>query len=196
MTLLRTTITGGILFLLPVVLVIVIFNKARVILMKISAPLTDRLPNIIFGLDGSNLIAIVLIFIICFVSGLLFRAPFVRRGVNKLEDQFLSYLPGYTMIKSITSDVVGGANDQGLTTVLVRDDETWQMGFLVEESGDLCTVFFPEAPKHDSGELKVVPMSWVTKVNVNTREATRAIQRYGKGTLSWLEQSKQMRKPA
>jgi uncharacterized membrane protein len=190
LNLLRTTITGGILFLLPVVLIIVILNKARLILVKISAPITDRLPDIILGLDGSKLITIVLLILICFVSGLLFRSPTVRRWINKLEDEYLSYLPGYTMMKSITSDVIGDKNDHGLVTVLVLEEETWQVGFLIEENKDHCTVFFPEAPRHESGELKIVPLSWVTKVNVKTRETTKSLQRYGKGTLSWLEHNK------
>jgi len=190
MKFLRATLTGGILFLLPVVLIIVILNKARLILAAISKPITDRLPDIILGLDGGKLVTIVLLVLICFVSGMLFRAPSVRRWINKLEDEFLSFLPGYTLIKSITSDVIGDKNEHGLVTVLVREEETWQIGFLVEENKEFCAVFFPEAPKHDSGELKIVPASWVTKVNITTREATRSIQRYGKGTLSWIQQGK------
>lgn len=74
----RTTITGGILFLLPVVLLIMIFAKALEILHKISAPLSEKLPVIIFGLDGSNLVAIALLILICFLSDLLFRSNLVK----------------------------------------------------------------------------------------------------------------------
>jgi uncharacterized membrane protein len=194
MTLVRTTLTGGILFLLPVVLIIFIFSKALQILAKISTPITDRLPDIILGFDGGKLITVVLLILICFVSGLLVRAPSVRRWIDKIEDDFLSYLPGYTMIKSIASDIVG-KSDRELKAVLVREEETWQVGFLVEENKEFCAVFFPEAPKHDSGEIKIVPIAWVTKVNITTREAALSIQRYGKGTLSWIEQGKPAGKP-
>jgi len=57
----RATLTGGILFLLPVVLLVMLFVKAHDLLLKVSAPLAEKLPEIIFGFDGSNLVAVLLL---------------------------------------------------------------------------------------------------------------------------------------
>jgi uncharacterized membrane protein len=155
------------------------------VLQKVSDPLANRLPEIIFGFDGSKLLAILLLIIVCFFSGLLFRSRRIRKWVVSLEENLLSFLPGYALIKSITSDAVGGDDDHNMTTVLVQDGEGWNIGFLVEENGELCTVFFPEAPKHDSGEVRIVPAATVKKMDVPSNRAARSLNRYGKGALQW-----------
>jgi len=184
---LRATLTGGILFMLPMVLVIMIFNKARLILVTLSAPLAKRMPELIIGLDGSNLLAIFLLVMICFVSGLVFRSMKVRSAVRGLEDGLLSYVPGYALLKSIAADAIGTDADNKMATVLVNDGETWNVAFLVEENKEYCTVFIPEAPRHDSGEVKIVPTSWVRKTDVPTSKAARSLKTYGKGVIAWME---------
>src|SRR5205085_5904096 len=137
---LRTTLTGGILFLLPVILLIIILGKAYDILHKLAAPLNKRMPELILGLDGSNLLTIFLVILVCFLGGLLFRSATVQRGISGLEENVLVYLPGYFMLKSIAADAVGSDSAHDMTTVLVKDDETWNIGFLVEENDKHCTV--------------------------------------------------------
>ncbi len=183
---LRITISGGILFLLPVVLIVILLNKARVILLKISQPLHKFMPDLIMGLDGANLLAIILIIVTCFIGGLIFRSPLVRRGISGLEENVLSYFPGYAMLKSITTDAIGDATEHNMTTVMVRDGDTWNIAFLVEETAKYCTVFIPEAPRHDSGEIKIVPADWVKKTDVPSSKAARSLQRYGKGAAKWM----------
>lgn len=185
MIFIRATLTGGILFLIPVVLTLVILNKARVMILKLSAPLTRKMPDIILGLDGSNLLAIVMIILFCFVAGLIFRSDAVRSRIEKWEDNFLSYMPGYTMIKSIASDIAGDSHDHNMKTVLVKGEEGWNLGFLVEKDEKHCAVFLPEAPRHDSGEIKIVKSELVKIIEVPTNKAARSIQRYGRGSLEW-----------
>ena len=182
----RATLTGGILFLLPVVISIIILNKARIIMLKLSKPLAVRLPEIILGLDGSNLLAIVLLVLICFIAGLIFHSKGVRKHIEWLEEHLLSYLPGYGLLKSIATDVVGERDAANMKTVVIRDDQGWSIGFLVDQDEKNSVVFVPEAPRHDSGELRIVPSESVKIVDVPTSKAARTIQRYGKGTLSWL----------
>ncbi|MEJ1239737.1 DUF502 domain-containing protein [Chryseolinea sp. T2] len=186
---LRTTITGGILFLIPVVISIIILNRAKLIMLRLSKPLTDRLPDIILGLDGSNILAIVLLILVCFVAGLIFHSKSIRRHIDWLEENVLAYLPGYTMIKSIAADVVGHGDAANLKTVLVKGEDGWSVGFLSEQDDKNSVVFIPEAPRHDSGELKIVPNEAVKIVNVPTGKAARYIQRYGKGTLAWANEA-------
>lgn len=183
---LRTTLSGGILFLLPIVLLITILNKAHLMLVKISAPLAKMLPDFILGIDGSRLLAILLLVMGCFIGGLLIRSPRVKRGVSTLEENVLSYLPGYSLVKSIAADAIGEKIEHSMTTVLVQDGDTWNIGFLVEEGEGLCTVFFPEAPRHDSGEVKIVPAAMVRKIGVSSNKAARSLKSYGKGAIQWM----------
>jgi uncharacterized membrane protein len=183
--LLRTTLTGGIIFLLPVTLLIIVLKKAFALLAQISAPIARRIPDGFLGLDGSKLIGIFLIVLICFISGLAFRSKLIKRWIGKLEDNVLSLVPGYTLVKSITADAVGEKVDQSLHPVLVQDGDSWSIGFLVEEAEGFCTVFFPEIPRLDSGEAKIVPAAIVKRVNVPANLASRSLRNYGKGALEW-----------
>jgi uncharacterized membrane protein len=182
---LRTTITGGVLFLLPTVLLIILLNKARQILAKLSAPLTDRMPEIVLGLDGSNLAVIAILIFICFLSGLLFRSARVQLWITSLEEHLLVYVPGYSLLKSVAAESLGTDDAHNMTTVLVADGEKWNIGFLVEENTEKCTVFIPESPRHDSGEVKIVSSELVKKVNVTSARAVRTLKTYGKGALEW-----------
>lgn len=184
----RTTLSGGILFLLPLVLLMGILNKAHEIFLKISKPLIGKLPNLIGNFDLHNLIAILILVSVCFISGLLFKLKLTKRWVRRLEENVLSYLPGYALLKSIVAGAVGEEIEHGLSTVMVynQDEEAWGIGFLVEEGDGLCTVFFPEAPRHDSGEVKIVPAANVKKVKVSSYKTAKSLKSYGKGAIQWL----------
>lgn len=184
---LRDTLTGGILFLIPLVLLFVVLSKAYLILLRISAPLSERMPDLIAGLDGSRIMAVCLVVLICFVSGLVFRLSLIRKRMGGFEEKVLSYIPGYNMIKAIATDALGSNDEHSMTTVLVQEGDSWTIGFLVEEQGHLCTVFIPEAPRHYSGDIRIVPSGCVRKINVTTYQAARALQRYGKGASAWLK---------
>lgn len=182
----RATITGGILFLLPVILLIIIFTKAYNILLKITTPISEKLPELIFGLNGSFLVTVVLMILICFVSGLLFRSILVKSWVKKIEDTVLINLPGYVLIKSITASAIGEKSDTDMVPILIQEDDSWNLAFLVEEDDKLSTVFIPDAPKHDAGEVKIIPSELIIKLDVSTNVFTRSIKNYGKGALKWI----------
>jgi len=183
----RTTITGGILFLLPVILLIIVFTKAYHILHKITIPLSKKLPDIIFGFDGSFLLTIILIILICFVSGLVFRSKIAKLWVKKLEDNLLINVPGYVLIKSITSSTIGKTSDTDMVPILIKDDNSWSLAFLVEGNEKLSTVFIPDAPKHDAGEVKIIPSELIKKLDVSVNAFSRSIKNYGKGASKWVK---------
>ena len=102
-------------------------------MLKISAPIAEKLPEIIFGFDGSNLVAILLLIFICFISGLFFRSKLVRTWIRKIEDTILINLPGYALlIKSITAGAIGEQSETDMSPVLIHEDDSWSPAFLVE----------------------------------------------------------------
>jgi len=184
---LRAILTGGILFLLPIVLLTLIIGKGLTFTRKITDPLGEKLPDIIFGFDGRALLAMFFLIAVCFLSGLLFRSKKAKKLIGGLETNVLSYVPGYSMVKSIASDAVGEKSENILTTVLVKDGDSWNIGFLVEEMDGLCTVFFPEAPHHDSGEVKIVPAASVKRLNITSNVAAKSLNSFGKGAINWIK---------
>mgnify|MGYP001813300258 CR=1 FL=1 len=183
----KTTVTGGILFLLPFILIVTLLKEVFKFLFKISDPISNYLPDIIFGLDGSNIVAIFLLIFICFIGGLLFLTQPVKRFTKKIEDNILNLMPGYALIKSITADTIGEKIEHNMTPILIKDDATWNMAFLVEERDELSTVFIPDAPRYDAGEVKIIETRFIKKINVSTNVFSRSIKNYGKGAIKWLD---------
>jgi uncharacterized membrane protein len=185
----RATLTGGIMFLLPVVLLVIIIKKATEVLSRVTAPISKWLPrDIFFGLDGHNVIAVVLLIIVCFFGGLLFRWKHARKSINTLEEHVLTYVPGYALLKSVTSDALKADSEVFMKPVMVKNDDSLNIGFLVEETdAGLCTVFIPEAPRFDSGEVKIVHASKVKKLNVPNNYVTRSLRTYGRGASAWVD---------
>lgn len=182
----RSTLTGGILFLLPAVLIYILIDKGFTVLMQLSEPISKRMPELILGLDGSKIVTLLLLLLICFAAGLLFRSPKVKKSIAKLEDKVLIYIPGYILIKSITADAIGEQVNEKLTPAVIQDGDTWNLGFLVEEGRGLSTVFLPDAPKHDAGEVKIVPSHCVQKLDITANKFTKSINMYGKGVIHFM----------
>ncbi|MDM9631562.1 hypothetical protein [Robiginitalea aurantiaca] len=183
----RTTITGGILFLLPLIILYFIFEKAYSILEVISAPISAKISESILGFDGSALITILLLIFICFAAGLLFRAEKIKKVVQKLEERVLIFIPGYSLIKSITADSLGEEIENKLIPIRIEDGENWLLGFLIEEGKTHSTVFLPDAPRYDAGEIRIMPSTSVVKLDISANKYTKVIKSYGVGAINWVE---------
>jgi len=185
----RSTLIGGIFFLLPVYLIFTLLYKVHLAAQKILAPLTHFLPDNILGINAGKLVAILILVLICFLAGMLFRVSFIKRGIQYLEDRVLTHLPGYSLLKSKTSDTFGEKIDYYMSTVLVEQQHTWKLGLLIEEQEDLSTVYFPEAPKNDSGEVVTVSSLAVKKLGIPTKEALLHLKNFGKGNIQLIKES-------
>ena len=174
-------------FLLPFILIITLLKEVFIFLFKISDPISKHLPEIIFGLDGSNILAILLLISICFIGGLLFRTQPVKKFTQKLETNMLNLMPGYALIKSITAGTIGEDIEHNMSPILIKDDASWNLAFLVEEGEKLSTVFVPDAPRHEAGEVKIIETRLIKKVNVSANVFSRSIKNYGKGAIEWLD---------
>ena len=82
----RTTIVGGLFFLAPIVVLIVILAKVFDYAKKgLNAVLVHLPPASDLGAGAATLLAVVLVALICFVAGLVARSVSAQRVVNALE---------------------------------------------------------------------------------------------------------------
>ena len=103
----RTTLVGGILFLLPIIVVVVIVGKALAIADKIVAPLAAHLPvESAFGFETPKLLAIALVILFCFLAGFFARTALAQKAIAWLETTVLSNVPGYEFIKSVSGTIL------------------------------------------------------------------------------------------
>ena len=130
---LRMTIVGGVFFLAPFVVLLIIITKAFQIIRVVTVPLAERLPvESLIGLETPRILAVVLLIVVCFLTGLFAKTSLAKKLVNWLETVLLSNLPGYTYFKNLGEEAAGLAPAHGQQAVIVRFDDASQIGFIVE----------------------------------------------------------------
>ena len=151
----RTTMVGGALFLVPLVVLTVIVEKALGIARKFSDPLAMRFPEL--AVHTPVLLASLVLVVVCFVLGLLALTSPARAVVAWLENTLLSKIPGYSFLKGAGESVLGLEGQIPYTVVLARIEDSWQFGFVIEKlAGGHLAVFIPDAPN----PLRAASISW------------------------------------
>ena len=186
----KATTLGGLVVLLPVVLVFVLLSKAVVTARRAAANvvgfLTGQPANaVVFPLFG----AVLLIVAISLILGLIMLSRRARQSQHRIEQAILMRVPGYAAIKNI---LYGLARSEREGTVrpglLTTDAQTQCYVFVMEEHSDgRMTVFVPSSPSATSGSVQVVPRERVKMLNVGLASVAAALNQWGVGTGSLLQ---------
>ncbi|WP_276483822.1 DUF502 domain-containing protein [Paraflavitalea pollutisoli] len=180
-----TTVIGGLFFLAPLVLLLIVFSKAVTLLQKITQPMMKSLEQwTVGGIAFHEILAVILLLLLCLAAGLFARTAVARSFLKKIETGILVHLPGYEVMKTIMGDQLTeeqGASD--LQVVLAQTDAGWQLGFLIETVNDnLFVVFIPNAPSLRDGAIVYAEKDKVRHLDITRKEAIRTIRRMGAGS--------------
>ncbi|MEJ1972516.1 MAG: DUF502 domain-containing protein [Lacunisphaera sp.] len=178
-----TTLAGGILFLVPIVVIAVILEKALNLAHKVAAPLAERLPiESVVGLRTALLLAVAVLVLFCFLTGLFARSALAQRFVAWLETTVLSNLPGYEFFKSLGESMLGVEPAETRPVVLAHLDDAWQIGFLVGRlDNGLVAVFVPDAPNPHTGAICYMLPENITATDLTPAAAVKLLRRLGSG---------------
>jgi uncharacterized membrane protein len=184
MRFLKTTVIGGLLFLLPIIILVAVLGKAHAIMVRLSAPLAAWMPvDRIGGVALANLIGVLAIIVVCFVAGLAARSSFAARTIESLESKFLSAIPGYGFIKGMIVGFGGESGEDELKPVLAKFDDAWQVAFEVERGADgQVVVYLPGAPDPWSGAVLVMTEDRIERLDMALAAAVKNIRAIGRGT--------------
>lgn len=151
----KTTLIGGLFFVIPLVLLALIIGKVLDIFRKLVAPIADKIPiEAIGGITISRIIALLILLLVCFIAGLFAHTKKIKELRKWIETNILSHIPGYTLLKGMTESAAGIESDDLKDVVLVNIEEVWQIGFLMDKIDDeLCSVYIPGAPNPMSGDV-------------------------------------------
>jgi uncharacterized membrane protein len=180
----KSTLVGGIVFLVPIVILIAVIGKAFEIMKQLAAPLAAGIPvDSIGGLAVANLVAIAAIVLFCFLAGLVARTRPARSFVKSLESRLLSRLPAYAFIKGMTEKIAGIKNAGGLTPVLARSGGGWRMAFEIEriDNGNVA-VYLPGAPNPWSGFVCFMAEADVKPLDLPVKSVLDTFESFGKGS--------------
>ena len=185
---LKTTVIGGILFLVPVVVLVAVIGKALALASKLATPLAGYLPiESIIGLAAVELLAIIILVLICFLVGLAAKTARARRFIDSLESNILSNIPAYEFFKSRVHVFVPTDNADGLKPVLARFDDVWQIAFEVERmEGGMVTTFLPGAPDPWSGSVCFMTEDRIKPLDVTLLSAVNTLKGLGIGSKDLL----------
>ena len=184
----RTTIVGGLLFMIPIVVIVILLGKVYNFLKRLITPFVTDIGDV--NLGGFTLTAIITVFIIlilCFLAGLLAKTSVANRFVRWIETSLLEQLPGYTFLKNM-GKASAGLEDQEMKIVLARVDDGWQISFLIEQINDnLYTVFIPGAPSPWSGSIYHLEKDRIKWTDMTQKEALKCIRKLGYGSAKILK---------
>jgi uncharacterized membrane protein len=184
----KTTLVGGIMFLVPVALVAVVLRHAMQFAMKAAAPIAAAFPRAeIVGIGVITLVAALILLLIAFLAGLLSRTAPGRRLTHWFEESILGGLPQYRMVKSMAEGLAQIEDGSGMRPVLVRGDEGWQLAYHLEDlPGDWVAVFLPQSPTPMSGNVVYVAAHKVRALELGMPAAMKLVKSIGVGSADAL----------
>lgn len=180
----KTTVVGGIVFLVPLVLLILVLRHAMAFAGKIAGPVAAAFPDHrIAGVAVATIIAALVLWLFAFLSGLFARTRVGRNLARWLEDSLLGNLPQYRMVKTMAEGFAQVENGQNLKPALVSIEGGWQLGYLLEEVREgWVAVFLPQAPTPMSGNVMYMPAERVRLLDMPIGEAVLLVKRLGVGS--------------
>lgn len=191
---------GGVFVLAPVACIVVIFKWLFGIVNSMISPITQVFENV-FGLGPvfSDIVALALIFLACFFTGVFVRTQFGNHIYARFDKVFTKVAPGYEMVKGIFKQFLSDDQNNPLKNgkpCLIRpygaDIETELTGFIVSynERLDKYSVFAPSAPNPTSGYVYHLPSSQVLHLEgVTAEEALKTIIGCGMGSSEMIDKA-------
>ena len=184
----KATVIGGLMFLVPVVLVLVVLGKALQFAGKVAQPIARTLPvSHMGGVAMATLIAVAILLLIALLAGLAARTGPGRRVTHWFEESILGGMPQYRMVKSLAEGLTQLENGTGMRPVLMRGDEGWMLGYQMEElPNGWRVIFLPASPTPMSGNVIYVEAARVQTLDLSMSEAMQLVKRLGIGSAEKL----------
>lgn len=183
MSFIKTTIVGGLVFLVPVVVLVAVIGEAMGVLLVVAEPVAESLPmDSVAGMALANLIAALTLTLMCFTAGLVARSGTAQRLTRAAESALLQRVPGYTFLKGLTSTLSPEENTD-LRPALISFGNVERIGLEVDRvGGDRVAVFFPGSPNAWSGIMQIVPAGQVKPIQGSIMDIMQCAEQMGRGT--------------
>ena len=185
---LKRTIIAGLLFMIPVFIVGIIVIKVFQISASLAEPLGALIPiDYIGGIALVNILAVILLLLICFGAGLFARRAFMRGVSRAIESKLDLIYPRYAVIKAMTQAARDKNDSSKLIPVLARFDDNAQMGFEIERSETgMVTVFLPGSPDPWAGSVIHMHKKRISPLDVDLTKVVKILKVLGRGSSELL----------
>jgi uncharacterized membrane protein len=185
---LRDITISGILALLPLYVFLLVISKAWKSLSSIGTGIAQMLGmKSVLGVGGATVFSGLLIVTIWLVTGLLVRYSFLGAVSKAAEKQLSKYVPDYESYKAKAEEKLHQkVRILPYTSALIRWEEYWQPGYLVEQDQEgNCVVFLPEIPETNKGHVLLARQDQVRIVeSMTANQLDASLKKAGRGLLS------------
>ena len=185
---LTTTLIGGVVFLLPLIVVLYVLGQGLALAAHAVEPLVALLPQKdIGGIALASIAALALLLLLCFGAGLLARAAVGRAFAERFEARLQTLYPRYSVIKAMSQGLHGALGLRVLKPVMATFDDHQLIAFDIERLDDgRVVLYLPGAPDAWSGSVVLVGTERVQPLDIDAAELAKALQGLGRGTAALL----------
>jgi uncharacterized membrane protein len=195
-SLVKTTAIGGLVFLLPLVLLVVVFGKAFNIIKTFSMPLVNLISAEKFvGYAVADLITLTVLLVVTLLAGLLARSPVFDKFYKKIDAVILQVFPGYSYIKGMTGSLSDSEAEQSLKPVAAIQDDTVLIGYEVERLSDgWVAVYLPGAPDARSGSVAYFTDDRIVPLDTDFAGIANCLKTLGSGSSKIISDTARLRR--
>ena len=186
---LKTTIVGGLVFLVPLVLVSMVLKRGLEIASKVATPVVEHFPaHQVAGIALGTIAAALLLTMVAFAAGLAARTERGRAITRWVGESVLGAMPQYRVVTSMAEGLTKIEQGDGLRPALVAIDDVWQVCYVLEElEHGWVAIFIPQAPTPMSGNVLYVTEDRLRRLDMRIGEAMQLVKRMGAGSAQSLK---------
>jgi len=186
---LKTTAIGGLLILLPLIVVLGFLGYGVSAVVAAYEPLQKfELFKTPAGVAILFVVTLGIVLGLCFSAGLVARRAIVQQFSQTVEKKLMLVFPKYAIYKDLLAgNIGGGENMPTLTPVSIRGDEMIRLGFEADRlPGGLVVVYLPGSPDSWIGTLALVSPDRVQPLDVPFNDALGIFERLGRDSSQQL----------
>ncbi len=186
---LKTTIIGGLIFLIPFVLIVSVLGKAIKTMIVVARPLEKMIPlESIGGIAVIHILAILLLVFVCFLAGLFARSSTGKRAFDWLDSKLIMMIPGYSFIKGFAGTIEKDESKTVMIPVLAKLDDQTLLGFEIERLSDgQVVVFLPGSPDTTSGTVAYMTEDRVQRLDIDFAATYKILRTLGRGSEQFIK---------
>lgn len=184
-TFFKTTVLGGLLVIIPLLLVYFVLAEAVDLLIAVTQPIAKMLPGDWINTEReARILAFLIILGSCFAAGMVTKTRVGAGSGRWLEKRILQKVPGYKVFKTLTGQFVGSEEaNQFAPAVLRFGDEDLVLVYIIEEHDNgYFTVLIPGSPVGTAGGLRYVPAARVKRLKAPLGQVFNCITQFGIGS--------------
>ena len=171
---------NGLLIVVPVYLALLLLLKAMQSLVGVVRPIAALLPD---WVPAEDLLALLLVLILCFLVGVAVRTPIGRAARERVEKSLFQRIPGYAVFRGLAQQLSGESRDSAWKPALVEIEDALVPGFIIEELEDgQLTVFVPSIPTPLAGAVYILRRERVHPLNIPFTSAIQVVSKWGSGS--------------